>query len=68
VSTALAQAQHLAPDHVAHSWAIRSTLLAIANLDRSLAFYRELGPFDEITGEDAVEVLGGVSPTSIQSS
>jgi hypothetical protein len=65
VSTAPAQTEHLTPDQIAQSWAIRSTLLAVASLDRSVAFYRELGPFDEIAREDAVAVLGGVSPTSI---
>ena len=46
-------------------WAIRSALLAVADLDRSVAFYRELGPFDEIAREDAVAVLGHVTPASI---
>ncbi len=41
-------------DHVAQPWAFRSTLIAVADLDRSIAFYRELGPFDEIAREDAV--------------
>ena len=52
-------------DHVAQPWAIRSTLVSVADLDRSVAFYRELGPFDEVTREDAVVVLGHVSPASI---
>jgi hypothetical protein len=52
-------------DHVAHPWAVRSTLVAVADLDRSIAFYRELGPFDEIVREDAVAVIGDVSPASI---
>ena len=52
-------------DHVAPPWAIHSTLVAVADLDRSIAFYRELGPFDEIVREDAVAVLGDVSPASI---
>ena len=65
MSTAPAPTDHLAPDHVVQSWAIRSTLLAVADLDRSVAFYRELGPFDEIVCEDAVAVLGDVTPASI---
>jgi hypothetical protein len=65
VSTAPAQTEHLPLDHFAQSWAIRSTLLAVADLDRSVVFYQELGPFDEIAREDAVAVLGDVSPTSI---
>jgi len=52
-------------DHVAPPWAIRSTLVAVADLDRSVAFYRELGRFDEIVREDAVAVLGDASPASI---
>jgi len=52
-------------DHVAPPWAIRSTLVAVADLDRSVAFYRELGPFDEIAREDAVAVLGDATPASI---
>ena len=52
-------------DHVAHPWAIRSTVVAVSDLDRSVAFYQDLGPFDEIDREDAVAVLGGVSPASI---
>jgi glyoxalase/bleomycin resistance protein/dioxygenase superfamily protein len=52
-------------DHAAEPWALRSTLIAVTDLDRSVAFYRELGPFDEIVRMDAVAVLGGVSPASI---
>ncbi len=52
-------------DHVAHPWALRSTLVAVSDLDRSVAFYQELGPFEEIVREDAVAVLGDVSPASV---
>jgi hypothetical protein len=52
-------------DHVAPPWAFRSTLIVVADLDRSTAFYRELGPFDEIAREDEVAILGGLSPASI---
>ena len=31
-------------DDIARPWAIRSTLIAVADLERSVAFYRELGP------------------------
>jgi catechol-2,3-dioxygenase len=65
VSIAPAQTEHRASNHVAQPWAIRSTLLAVADLDRSVAFYRELGPFDEIVREDAVAVLGHETPASI---
>jgi hypothetical protein len=52
-------------DHIGQVWAIRTTLIAVADLDRSVAFYRELGPFEEIVRADAVAVLGGTSPASI---
>jgi catechol 2,3-dioxygenase-like lactoylglutathione lyase family enzyme len=52
-------------DHVAEPWAIRSTLIAVTDLERSVDFYRELGPFDEIFREDAIAVLGQASPASI---
>ena len=35
-------------DHAEQPWAIRSTLIAVSDLDRSVAFYQELGPFDVI--------------------
>ena len=46
------------PDDIAQPWTIRSTLIAVAELERSVAFYRELGPFDEVAREGAVAVLG----------
>ena len=52
-------------DNVPHPWTIRSTLVAVAELDRSVPFYRELGPFEEIAREDAAVVLGGLDPASI---
>ena len=52
-------------DHVGQRWAIRSTLVVVADLNRSVAFYRELGPFEEIVREGAVAMLGDVSPASI---
>jgi catechol-2,3-dioxygenase len=52
-------------DHDAQPWAIRSTLIAVSDLDRSVAFYGELGPFDVIARQQAVAVLGAVSPASI---
>ena len=55
----------MSTDPVARPWAIRSTLVAVAELERSVAFYREIGPFEEIAREDAVAILGGVSPASI---
>ena len=51
-------------DYDAQPWTIRSTLIAVADLDRSVAFYGALGPFNEIVREDAVALLGGLSPTS----
>jgi hypothetical protein len=52
-------------DHAAQQWTIRSTLIAVADLDRSVAFYRELGPFDEISRDEEVSVLGDASPASV---
>ena len=52
-------------ENVQERWIIRSTLVAVADLGRSVAFYRELGPFDEIFREDEVAVLGEKSPASI---
>jgi hypothetical protein len=46
-------------------WAIRSTLVAVSDLERSIAFYQELGPFDVIAREQAVAVLGKVSPSAV---
>jgi hypothetical protein len=45
-------------------WAIRSALISVADFDRSVTFYRELGSFDEIIREDGVAVLGDASPGS----
>ena len=50
-------------DHVAQPWALRSTLIAVSDLERSVAFYQAIGPFDEIAREDAVVVLGESSAT-----
>jgi hypothetical protein len=52
-------------DQVAKPWAIRSSLIVVAELDRSVGFYREIGPFEEIVRLDAVSVIGDVSPASI---
>jgi hypothetical protein len=52
-------------DHAEQPWAIRSTLIAVSDLDRSVAFYQELGPFDVIAREQAVAVLGQVSPAAV---
>ena len=42
------------PDHEAQPWALRSTLIAVSDLARSVSFYQEIGPFDEIARDDAV--------------
>jgi hypothetical protein len=52
-------------DDGAQPWAIRSALVAVADLEKSVPFYRELGPFAEIARDDAVVVLGDVSPAAI---
>ena len=54
-------------ENVTERWTIRSTLVAVADLDRSVAFYGEIGLFDEIFREAAVAVLRGVLPASIAS-
>lgn len=51
-------------DHAAQPWAIRSTLVAVADLGRSVAFYREVGPFEEIARDDEVAILGQTSADS----
>jgi hypothetical protein len=35
----------VAPSPVAPSWVIRSALVSVADLNRSIPFYKELGPF-----------------------
>jgi hypothetical protein len=45
-------------DHLAEPWALRSALITVTELDRSFAFYREIGPFEEIVRDDTVAVLG----------
>jgi hypothetical protein len=45
-------------------WALRSTLVAVSDLERSIAFYGELGPFGVIAREDAIAVLGDVAPSA----
>jgi catechol 2,3-dioxygenase-like lactoylglutathione lyase family enzyme len=52
-------------DHVAQPWALRYTLIAVTDLERSIAFYRELGPFDEIARGDDFAILGELSTASI---
>jgi hypothetical protein len=54
----------MSTDHATQPWALRSTLIAVADLERSVAFYRELGHFDEIVRDDAVAILGDASPPS----
>ena len=52
-------------DKVARPWALRSTMIAVSDLQRSVAFYQEVGPFEEIVREDAVAVLGDILPASV---
>jgi hypothetical protein len=51
-------------DPAVQPWTLRSTLIAVSDLERSVAFYRRLGPFDVIADGDGVAVLGDVSPGS----
>ena len=52
-------------DHVPPPWTLRSTLVAVGDLERWVAFYGELGPFAVIARDDAIAVLGDASPQSI---
>ena len=51
-------------DDVKAPWSLRSTLIAVADLERSIEFYGELGPFRVMAREDAVAVVGDVTTTS----
>jgi hypothetical protein len=48
-----------------HHLTVRSTLVAVGDLDRAVSFYREFGPFSEIARDEGVSVLGGVWPSSM---
>jgi catechol 2,3-dioxygenase-like lactoylglutathione lyase family enzyme len=52
-------------EDVPERWTVRSTLVAVTDLDRSVAFYRELGPFEEVFREGSVAMLGETSPASL---
>ena len=52
-------------DHAAQPWTLRSTLVAVSELEQSVAFYGELGPFAVIVRDDAIAVLGDASPGSV---
>jgi hypothetical protein len=52
-------------DHVQQPWAIRSTLVAVTDLDRSAAFYRDVGLFEEVIRKGGVAILGHVALGSI---
>jgi hypothetical protein len=51
-------------DHAVQPWAIRSTLIAVSDLPRSIAFYGDIGPFAVLANQDGVAILGGASPSS----
>ena len=51
-------------DPAVQPWTLRSTLIAVSDLDQSVAFYGEIGPFGVVDREDGVAILGGVSPAS----
>jgi hypothetical protein len=52
-------------DHVPEPWAIRSTLITVTDLDRSVRFYGDLGPFEEVIRKDGVAILSHVVPGCI---
>jgi catechol-2,3-dioxygenase len=49
-------------DPAGELWTLRSTLIAVSDLERSVAFYGQLGPFNVIAEGDGVAVLGDESP------
>ena len=49
-------------DQIVQPWSIRSTLVSLTDLSRSVAFYREVGPFEEVARDVDVVILGDVSP------
>jgi hypothetical protein len=51
--------------HVPEPWAIRSTLVAVTDLDRSVAFYQDVGLFEEMIRKDGVAILGHIARGSI---
>lgn len=51
-------------ERVAEPWTIRSTLVSVTNLDRSVTFYGEIGNFEEIVRDDTVAVVGLMPPGS----
>jgi catechol 2,3-dioxygenase-like lactoylglutathione lyase family enzyme len=52
-------------DQVAQPWALRSALISVSDLERSVAFYQEVGALHVMAREDAVVVLGEESTASI---
>ncbi len=52
-------------DDVMKPWAVRSTLIAVSDLDRSVAFYSGLGPLEVVVRDDGLAVLSGASPDSL---
>ncbi len=49
-------------NQAAQPWAVRSALVAVTDLERSVEFYRGLGGGDVLVNEGGVAVLGGTSP------
>jgi hypothetical protein len=47
----------VAAEDVQEPWAIRSALIAVTDLNRSLAFYKDTGLFHEVVRLDAVVIL-----------
>jgi hypothetical protein len=50
---------------MAQPWTIRSTLAVVTDLERSVTFYQELGPFEVMVRDGAVALLGDPSSTSV---
>jgi hypothetical protein len=43
-------------------WSIRSNLISVSDLDRSVVFYLEIGPFEAIARNDDIAVVGDLTP------
>jgi hypothetical protein len=54
----------MSADHLDQPWTIRSTLIAVSDLERSIAFFGAVGPFGVIAQQDGVAVLGDIDTGS----
>ncbi|HEX4433328.1 MAG TPA: hypothetical protein VH012_00765 [Acidimicrobiales bacterium] len=52
-------------DPAAPPWRLRSALISVSDLERSVAFYKEIASLNEMAREDAVVVLGEEATASM---